>query len=657
MPSSITPSAAGLLVLLFAHSSYAVDMKSTYEETVVTGTRTPKTTLDSPVKVDVVSGEVLRKVSQSTVGRALNFMPGVVVKRSAKSGYNVFLQGYSANRVLVLVNGQQLISPTGSEVDLDQISVADIERIEIMRGAGSTLYGSAAMGGVINIITSRDYSKALSVTTETSSYLGNEAEGNEYGYDTRVQGRGALGAAFGKFNLQAMDDPGFTYDPSTLNQEGSAMDKHIAQLEGGYQFPSMVVGYRGQWLKEERNRDLYSLPLPGRDPLRIYYLSKVEQTQHDLDIRENSDSQNPLWKINLRHAYHEETSGNSNSLRFADMSSTYLDGQKIWMGEGYEVVGGGSASRDELEQIKLDNADPEVPLETASSYEAFAQYNRIGETWDWLAGVRYQNDSDFNDHSAFRFSGMKKFVRPSGTWQLRAGAGQSYRVPDLKELYYRFDHSNMGYVVEGNESLKPETAVSANTSIGWMKIGDDYLSHTSIELNIHYSKAENLIESVLDPKASAERQIQVYQYQNFEKTEIYGLDLSAEWARAAWRTQLTYSYLDAYNTITDQRLPDRPRHQLKLNVSYDITDNVNFIIYAVHERDEAPSTARFIDVNQTSTVNFTVEHQVNRFFHWRFGVDNLFDEHGEQITDEDAPFDIRAINSRRVFAGIVINLI
>jgi len=161
-------------VFLSVLHSHAAEDEELPEEMVVTGTRTPKTLIDSPVKIDVVSGVQLRKVSQSTLGRALNFMPGVVAKRSEKDGYTVYLQGYSANRVLILLNGQPLITPTGSEVDLDQISVADIERVEILRGAGSVLYGSSAMGGVINIITSKTFDKSLSLNSQLYSYKGKE---------------------------------------------------------------------------------------------------------------------------------------------------------------------------------------------------------------------------------------------------------------------------------------------------------------------------------------------------------------------------------------------------------------------------------------------------------------------------------------------------
>ena len=121
------------------------------ERVVVTGTRTPKLLGASPVKVDVVDKAEISRLSKGTLRQVLEVMPGVVVRRSQKDGYNVQLNGFNGDHVLVLINGQPVISPTGSSVDLDQISVANIRQIEIVRGAASVLYGSSAMG-VLSIL-------------------------------------------------------------------------------------------------------------------------------------------------------------------------------------------------------------------------------------------------------------------------------------------------------------------------------------------------------------------------------------------------------------------------------------------------------------------------------------------------------------------------
>ena len=639
------------------------------EEVVVSGTRTPKALIDSPVKIDVISGEQLKKVSQTTLGRALNFLPGVVAKRNQKDGFVVFLQGFSANRVLVLVDSQPLISPTGSEVDLDQISVADIERIEIMRGAGSVLYGSAAMGGVINIITNRNFANSLSLNTQVSSYVGNEIEGDEYGYQYRIQARGQFDKLFTRFSFQDITDPGFDYNPEEVAQDGVRMEKQFTRGEIGYAFKPFILSYRGQLLEEARERPVLSRSVPPTFELKtFYYLSNVEQQQHNFLLQQNSEAaNNPAWKLNVRHALHEELSGNEPDLREAIITGTHLDSQKVWMGNKQELVGGVSFNIEELEQTKIaaspgDNIT-EVPLENAENYEAFLQYNRFGKGWDWLLGGRYQQDSRFNDHSALRVSGMKQFDSPVGEWRLRSSLGQSYRVPNLKELYFLFDHSNLGYMILGNELLQPETAVSGNVSLAWNLSSQDYRRALSLELNFHHSEAKNLIDTVLDPDRSGlesegrDFPIDAFVYQNFNTTRIQGADLNLDYSLPKWQLQVNYSYLEAIDTESNRRLESRPRHQLKTNVSYAFSDKLSFIFYALHERDEQAPEGLTINKNETSTVNFNIDHQVSRRFRWQLGIDNIFDERRDTAETQGGVFDVRPVASRNVFLGFTMEFL
>ncbi|MDY6884963.1 MAG: TonB-dependent receptor plug domain-containing protein, partial [Pseudomonadota bacterium] len=99
--------------------SFPVLAEDALERVVVTGTRTPKLLASSPVKIDVVDKAEIARLSKGTLRQVLEVMPGVVVRRSQKDGYNVQLNGFNGDHVLVLINGQPIISPTGSSVDLD----------------------------------------------------------------------------------------------------------------------------------------------------------------------------------------------------------------------------------------------------------------------------------------------------------------------------------------------------------------------------------------------------------------------------------------------------------------------------------------------------------------------------------------------------------
>ena len=195
--------------------SFPVLAEDALERVVVTGTRTPKLLASSPVKIDVVDKAEIARLSKGTLRQVLEVMPGVVVRRSQKDGYNVQLNGFNGDHVLVLINGQPIISPTGSSVDLDQISVANIKQIEIVRGAASVLYGSSAMGGVINIITEKVEGAQFSADYEASYFTDDAIEGDEIGHTSRITAAKAISDWQLDITAQNITNPGFDYDGET----------------------------------------------------------------------------------------------------------------------------------------------------------------------------------------------------------------------------------------------------------------------------------------------------------------------------------------------------------------------------------------------------------------------------------------------------------
>jgi len=620
---------------------------------VVTGSRMPKSLVDSSVSVVVMEGEQLRKVSSTTVAQALNFMPGVVVKRSVKDGYNIYMQGFDGDRVLVLADGQPLISPSGAAVDLDQISVADIKRIEVVRGAGSVLYGSSAMGGVVNIITTRGERSQLSLRSELASYDDRSA-GDDFAQQYSLQGQLRHKQLFGSAQLQGITDPGLDYDSETIAEDSAKLEKQFARLAIGREFQSATVEYRAQYFSEEKTKNQFRIP--GQDGL-VYYLSDVEQWQHDIRLSSETTQKNP-WQMNARRIDHDETSGSSNGLRAAEISFSELDSQKTWQGKNHELVAGMVLHRDSLDQLKLTEipAQNTAELDNAqrSSVEKFAQLSWFSPANEVQVGARVQRDSDFGWHHAFRSSGLKTFkLSDRQQLQWRAGIGESYRVPTLKERFYFFDHSNLGYMVLGNEKLKPEAALSFNSTLTWDASFKEYSQSFRAEINGHYSDARDFIDTRYDSDSSGLSDIEIYRYHNIGQAELQGLDVSARYQISDWQIQFNYSYLDARDG-DGQRLEDRPYHQIKANVAYQFPRwNLNGLLYVVHERDEQVSDGYLgVEQNQWSSWNVNLHQQIGRRFSWRTGIDNFFNQHKNPLAEGERLFDIRPVASRKIFVSI-----
>ena len=622
---------------------------SDLERIVVTGTRTAKLLSNSPVLVEVVDGETIAKISQGTLAQALNYIPGVVVKRSVKDGYNIQMQGFDGDHVLVLVDGQPIISPTGSSADLDQIPASNIAQIEVIRGAASVMYGSSAMGGVINIITVKSDSPLVRVDYDISHYQGNTIEDGDINHTVKFNVVENYSGWRTQLNALLIDDQGFDYDSETVNQDAAAVEKKFLTLSASKEHEDIATSIKYNWLDDNKLRD--SATIPGQSEI-IFYQTDVTSHQLDLGLKSVSNLKAP-WQVNGRYISHEETSGQSNSLRETQIELMEINGQKIFQFDGLEVVTGGVVHADTLNQDKPAEDVVEIDDASRESAEIFAQGNWIKADYQILAGIRAQYDSDFDWYNAVRLSGMKSYTLDSGSLQLRVGVGQSYRVPNLKERFYVFDHSALGYMVLGNKDLEPETADSINSSLTFNTTLADNAVDLRTDFSVHYSNTNNLIDSVIDPELSEKAGISIYQYQNISEATIHGFDLSSQLKFSDWQMQLNYSYLTSEDE-EGERLPSRPRHQVKFNINYDISAyDIALIAYAVYQADEAvPDSYDGIANNQFTTFNVVFNQALTNQFSWRISIDNILDEHKSSSANQDNFFDARPVSSRTIGAGV-----
>ncbi|WP_048695161.1 TonB-dependent receptor plug domain-containing protein [Catenovulum maritimum] len=680
---------------LKSHQELRKNQQHHTETIVVTGTRTPKLLSNSPVKVDVIDAIQMKVLTSSTVAKALNFIPGVVVTRNAKDGYNIQMQGFDGDNVLVLVDGQPLISPTGSAVDLDQISAHDIEQVEVIRGAASVMYGSAAMGGVINIITkqmdSDSFEPYSKIDLEVGRYLGNEIEKNKLAKQVRLTTNFELHNWINRASLLVKETPGFDLEPENVQQNAGQLDKTFFNFASNGKISGIKTSVKYQFFSEEKARATGSVP--GSSPIQLlYYTSDVDQHQIDFsmgqDVFDKTSHRiaDTSWQLNARMMRHDEISGSATK-RDANIELYELNAQHVWKysdlafsftnplalfsqatnkdinlnGEA-EIVAGGVLHQDKLSQVNLVSGKYEIEPSSRESIEGFLQANWINDEYQALVGIRTQLDSEFGFHSAVRASGMWDWSQDDNKLQWRFGLGQGYRVPNLKELKYEFDHSALGYMVLGNPDLKPENSWSANSTWDFQtEVNSGLLAGGQLksELNLHYSKANNFIESFNDPILSSDQGLDISVYNNIDRATMQGVDTSFELRFDTWYSQVSYSYLDARDG-NHTRLKHRPYHQVKANLGYSqINWDLDAVLYLVYQSNEHFDKTIFINGQETAvnqldnewlTVDFKLNQQINKFIGWRFGVENIFDTHQSPV--EPTLFDARDNTSRYVYFGM-----
>lgn len=644
---------ATVISALAANAAHAGNVKATerkdgkkeIEQIVVTGTRTPKSLEDSPVPIDIITAADLQAVTTGTLANALQFIPGVVVTRTAKGGYSVEMQGFDSKRVLVLIDGLPVIQPTNEEADLDQISANNIERIEIVRGASSVLYGSSAMGGVINILTKDYEGHGLKLSAEAGDFGEYHLENAGPATDFNATAHTHVKNWNFKLSGQLLDRPGFRYNPEEQVDANSSLEKKFISFQARTNINGVKLSYQPQFFKEKKARAEGTIPVPGRPT--SYYRSSVEQAQHDLFV-----SGKQHWEVKARANIHNETSGQGTK-REAEITNYILDGQKAWHTKSTEIVAGLKYLDQGLNQEQLSSNVFEIDGKSRQATEGFAQVDVFPhKNWNIVAGARLQNDSDFGNHSALRINSLwSPELGSNYNFKWRASLGEGYRVPGLKERFYFFDHSSLGYIVLGNKDLTPETSLTlTNNFSGKVPIGDNDLN---IELNIHYSKSDDFIELESDDEESAIRALDVSRYTNISKTKISGADISIG-QNAKFRWQLNYSYLDAYDDLKNSRLANKPRHQAKANFWIPITSKQNVLIYGTYEADSYDD--KEIINNSYSLLNARWNWVIKDNITWRIGIDNITNTHQKADINEATEFDISPISSRYIFTKIEYSL-
>ena len=141
------------------------------EDVVVTGTRSPHLLKNVPVQTEVISKRDFQRTGATTVDEALTSSIGVAINDDL-SGKGATIRGVQGDRILVLVDGERAVGRVNGAIDLGQLSLSNVEKIEVVKGTGSTLYGSDAMGGVINVITRKisNNSNRLNLRSEAGAY-------------------------------------------------------------------------------------------------------------------------------------------------------------------------------------------------------------------------------------------------------------------------------------------------------------------------------------------------------------------------------------------------------------------------------------------------------------------------------------------------------
>ena len=623
------------------------------EEVVVTGTRTEQSVWDSPVKVSLVNREAIQKSHAKNAAEAIENMPGLHINRTTgKKGKEVWIQGVSADRVLVLINGNPVSPSTGSSVDLTQISTSQIERIEVVKGATSALYGSAGIGGAVNIITSKPEEGVTARLSVDAGSWGDRDDKEGYYYVPNQRYDGLLSYANSDFAIKA------GVSASLSNGYMSNLDHWDQPVNSGEQATSFISGtwYQSESLDHTLVYEYYFQEYENRytdtKGANSFYLYRTDDADRHT-VRYDGGYNNEAFEL-IWGAMHEDFTNKSipkpGQFRQADITYSQIDLQLNHELGLHTFTHGIDFKEHTLSAVK-DDVDELPSNKPFRSFEYYFQDQLIIGDLQLLPGFRYQKDNFFGNQFMPKINGRYDFVDDGDqVIFLRAGIGKGYRVPGLKELFFLLDHSSFAttrYIVLGNEDLRPESSI--NYQIEWGVISS---SNYKASFNLFYNDLTDLINE--EYSGESEGGVLVYSYNNIDKARIQGAELNLEVEILSWASLTSgYSYVDAQDLSKERRLPFRPRHQLKSSIDLDLTENLNFLLSVKHYSDQLSYDDNAKKIYKTT--NYTIldtkaNYQLNEFLSVYGGVDNLTDVTAD-FTDD---FDRKPTDGRYYYLGFTL---
>lgn len=518
---------------------------------VVTGTRTPKLLKDAPIQTRVITATDIEKVDATNVEDLLQQeIPGAEFSFAMNGLKHMNLCGFGGQGILFMVDGERLAGETMDDVDFTRLNMAGVERIEIVKGAASALYGSNAGGGVINIITKEQ------TDPWTLNLNGRWARHNERRY----------GAAYGVKGKRLHN---------MLNVNHTAMDNyHVDNAPNpATQVFSTVYGDRTWHVKDRLTyHPTEELTLIGRAG---YFFRQVSRTADTPErYRDFSAGLRGLWDISkndnleLSYSFDQYDKSDYHKITHLDVRD-YSNVQNIFRAlynhrwnTGSILTVGTDFMHDYLMNKNLGSKH-----KSQNAFDAFAQYDwLINRQWELVGAVRYDY---FSDSKNARFTPkLSARYQPIDNLNLRLGYGMGFRAPALKEKYYNFDMVGI-WIIRGNPNLKAEISHNFNASADYTK------GRYNFTIAAYYNDVHNKLTTGVPHRDNGDQQLYL-DYTNLSNYSVYGGEATVQ---AHWNNglsvRLSYAYTneqlpkdDKGNTINNQYIPAR-HHSLTTRIDWD----------------------------------------------------------------------------------------
>lgn len=620
-----------------------IENKNQLSEVVVTGQFTPQSLRNSIYKVRVINSQQIEQRAATNIQGVLNTEIGIRLSNDMALGETDFeLMGMSGNNVKVLIDGVPVIDRLAAKQSLSQIDVNTVDRIEIIEGPMSVIYGTDALAGVINVITKKgklEDGKRLAV----GARIQEESVGREYNFLTgkgnhnqSVNAQYALdNGLYAGGSFTRNDFGGWQGDSTGRKKQWQPKEQYLVGGQLGYGKQDYNISYRLDYLNENLLTEADVNPITNITSDKEFIVNRyTHQLQSEWKVSNNFnlsvvgsyqdytrrtrttsiDLSTGKKELSLEAGAQDETNFNA---WFGRAMGVWKVAKKLVLQPGIEF----QSDEGTGDRINGSHRVNNTALFLSAEYTPF----------DWLSvrpGVRSSFNSVYDAPWAVPALNLK--AKLTGDIDLRLSYARGFRSPTLQELYYSFHDSN--HHIDGNPDLKAEHSDSYMASVSWRSLHNEDIRLTTT-LTGFYNDFNNqiaLMDSVNKPGYNT--------YMNVDKFKTLGLTFENNLYWKSLRASLNISYIGRYNSFYENVLYKdenmskfRYSPEIASNITYNWTKVATFNVFYkfTGKREEysidSDKNMKLLGLDSFHWADITATRKIAKGLMASAGVRNLFD--------------------------------
>ncbi|HMP85900.1 MAG TPA: TonB-dependent receptor, partial [Lacibacter sp.] len=531
------------------------------DEVVITATRTQRKLGNLAIPTFVIGSGQMRLSASLRLNDILQEQTGLFVTSGTGSnavgggvfGNGIQLQGLSPDHTMILLDGEPLIGRQGGVMDLSRFAIGNIRKIEIVKGPSSSLYGSEAMGGVINIITEPLQGRQFQAGIRSGSFFNTDvyASGNSTGKKAAVY-----------FFANRNSSNGYELDPATPEKTLDPFFNYTGHLKFSYRFSpqtKLVVNNRGFYGRQQSRYAINStrINVAGDGTTQDFNINPV------LSHRFSGKLSSQLRLLVSDYRFVQQLDSLKNGIRYYydDFRQGFYraENQTDWqLAENQTLTVGGGFTVQTVRTNRYREAKQQ------QMWHAFAQHEWYPrEGLSVITGIRYDYNTDFAARLSPKLAASWK---PAANWKFTASYGAGFKAPDFRQLYLSFvNNAADGYSIYGaNEfsvdflelqkqqglvaailpaafgitTLRPEVSRGLNAGVQYQPVD----GRLRADFNLFRNDVDNLINYV--PVATNANGTSVFSYVNINRAFTQGMEFNLHYQLATGLSlQAGYQYL------------------------------------------------------------------------------------------------------------------